>query len=77
MFHLYFGAFDLLLYLGGSYFALVLANAICDQMDATEATQATTSQSQTKLAPMQPMPSDWVAPSTKREAEVGVKLSLH
>ena len=31
MFHLYFGAFDILLYLGGIYFAMVLADAICEE----------------------------------------------
>ncbi|NEQ47580.1 MAG: hypothetical protein F6K00_30165 [Leptolyngbya sp. SIOISBB] len=31
MFHLYFGAFDVVLYLGGTYVALVLAKAICEE----------------------------------------------
>ncbi|MDB9529123.1 hypothetical protein PN498_24230 [Oscillatoria sp. CS-180] len=34
MFHLYFGAFDIALYLGGTYIALVLAKAICEEAPA-------------------------------------------
>lgn len=30
MFHLYFGLFDVVLYAGGVYCAIVLADAICD-----------------------------------------------
>lgn len=40
MFHLYFGLFDVVLYAGGTYFALVLANTICD--DRPRVTTAST-----------------------------------
>ncbi len=39
MFHLYFGAFDIVLYLGGTYVALVLADAICSNLESPKATQ--------------------------------------
>ncbi|NER79483.1 MAG: hypothetical protein F6K42_07850 [Leptolyngbya sp. SIO1D8] len=39
MFHLYFGAFDIVLYLGAAYFATVLANAICDNLEQPKVTQ--------------------------------------
>ncbi|MBE7384502.1 MAG: hypothetical protein F6J95_024190 [Leptolyngbya sp. SIO1E4] len=41
MFHLYFGAFDIVLYLGATYFAAVLAKAICDDLEQPRGTQAT------------------------------------
>jgi hypothetical protein len=44
MFHLYFGAFDIVLYLGGAYVAMVLAEAICeDRPKAKTLTQTHTS----------------------------------
>jgi hypothetical protein len=81
MFHLYFGAFDLVLYLGGIYAAMTLAKAICDQMDAAEASQAVDQGDQTvdaarAMAPMQPIPAHLAAPATKRE-EVSVKVSVN
>lgn len=39
MFHLYFGAFDIMLYLGGLYFSLVLSKAICDDLEQTKVAQ--------------------------------------
>ncbi len=72
MFHLYFGAFDIVMYLGGTYCAIALSKAICDQMDAT-ASQSVTPKA--TVAPMQPIPPHLAAPVTKRE-EVGVKVSV-
>jgi hypothetical protein len=85
MFHIYFGAFDFVLYLGGIYAAMTLAKAICDQMDAAEAAQALDQLEHTAdqvteaartMAPMQPIPAHLSAPATKRE-EVSVKVSLN
>ncbi|MFH7243762.1 MAG: hypothetical protein ACHWZW_13025 [Spirulina sp.] len=81
MFHLYFGAFDLVLYLGGIYAAMTLAKAICDQMDAAEVSQAVdqgdkTGDAARAMAPMQPIPAHLSAPATKREG-VGVKVSVN
>jgi hypothetical protein len=72
MFHLYFGAFDIVLYLAGMYGAIALSKALCDQMDEAEIAQiqATT---ETTLAPMQPIAPHLAAPVTKRETvSVGV-----
>ena len=73
MFHLYFGAFDIVLYLGGTYVAMALAKAICDQTDAAEATQRVAPKA--TVAPMQPIPPHLAAPATKRE-DLGVKVSV-
>ena len=51
MFHLYFGAFDIVLYLAGIYGAIALSKALCDQMDEAQAAQSLTTQ--TTTAPMQ------------------------
>ncbi len=84
MFQLYFGAFDLVLYLGGIYAAMTLAKAICDQMDAAEAhpvEQAVeadiTERSETRpvIAPMQPIPAHLAAPVAKRDG-ASVKVSV-
>lgn len=85
MFQIYFGAFDLVLYLGGIYAAMVLAKAICDQMDAAEASQAMVDQRDqavdqapetvSTIAPMQSIPTHLAAPVAKRDA-VGVKVSV-
>lgn len=77
MFHLYFGTFDIVMYLGGIYAAMTLAKAICDQMDAADVAQ-TISEAETEtvtIAPMQPIPAHLSAPVTKRE-EVGVRVSV-
>jgi hypothetical protein len=37
MFHLYFGLFDVVLYAAGAYFAIVLADAICDDRPTVSA----------------------------------------
>jgi hypothetical protein len=74
MFHLYFGAFDIVLYLGGMYFAIALANALCDQMDAAEDTQEVTATTPNTVAPMQSIPPHLVAPAAKRQ-DVGVRVS--
>ena len=42
MFHLYFGAFDIVLYLGATYSAMVLAKAICEERPV-EMSEAATS----------------------------------
>lgn len=85
MFQIYFGAFDLVLYLGGIYAALVLAKAICDQMDAAEVSQALDQRDQavdqtpetvSTMAPMQPIPTHLAAPVAKRDS-VGVSVSVN
>jgi hypothetical protein len=74
MLHLYFGAFDIVLYLGGTYFALVLSKAICDSMDEGEVVQTTTTAAE--IAPMQPIPAHLAAPVAKRE-DASVKVSIN
>lgn len=74
MFHLYFGAFDIVLYLGGIYFAIALANALCDQMDEADEAQDVTAATPNTLAPMQPIPPHLAAPAAKRQ-DVGVRIS--
>lgn len=76
MFHLYFGAFDIVLYLGGGYAAMVLANAICNRMDAADAAKASAQESTPELAPMQPIDPSLTAP-VKKTREATVKVSLH
>ncbi|PSR17759.1 hypothetical protein C8255_10990 [filamentous cyanobacterium CCP3] len=73
MFHLYFGGFDVLLYLGGIYGAIALSKALCDQMDAADIAQSSTTT--TALAPMQPLAPELIAPAAKRE-EVSVRVSV-
>ncbi|PZU99198.1 MAG: hypothetical protein DCF32_18760 [Leptolyngbya sp.] len=75
MFHLYFGAFDIVLYLAGLYGAIALSKALCDQMDEAEAVQNVTA-SPTQVAPMQAIAPHLVAPVTKRE-EVSVRVSAN
>ncbi len=75
MFHLYFGLFDIVLYLGGAYSAMVLANAICDRLDQADAARATTQDTTPELAPMQPIDPTLSAPVIKPRAEK-VKVSL-
>jgi hypothetical protein len=75
MFHLYFGAFDVVMYLGGGYAAWVLADAICDRMDAADAAQVKTRDGTPELAPMQPIDPSLTAPVKKTE-ETTVKVSL-
>ncbi len=75
MLHLYFGAFDIVLYLGGTYFALVLSKAICDSMDEGEVVQAVTTTA-AEVAPMQPIPAHLAAPVAKRE-DASVKVSIN
>ncbi len=76
MFHLYFGAFDVVLYLGGIYGAMALSKAICDQMDAAEASQTTTTATANAIAPMQAIAPHLAAPAAKRE-EVSVRVSAN
>lgn len=73
MFHLYFGAFDVVLYLGGIYAAMALSKSLCDQVDETEATQSVTTTSP-QVAPMQTIAPHLVAPAPKRD-EVSVRVS--
>jgi hypothetical protein len=85
MFHLYFGAFDLVLYLGGTYVAMTLAKAICDQIDEAEASPVgqgmktdiaeQASETSRVIAPMQPIPAHLAAPVAKRN-DGGVKVSV-
>ncbi|NMF84929.1 hypothetical protein [Nodosilinea sp. P-1105] len=78
MLHLYFGAFDVFLYLGGIYFAIALANAFCDQMDEAELSQdvnqAAANGDAATVAPIQQIPSHLTAPTAKRQ-DVGVKVA--
>ncbi len=73
MFHLYFGAFDIVLYLAGMYGAIALSKALCDQVDESEAAQTVTTTAP-QVAPMQTIAPHLVAPATKRE-EVTVRVS--
>jgi len=73
MFHLYFGAFDIILYLGAAYFAMILADAICDELEhpqnsqATETTQVDTANtSSTSTTSIQPSTPSVVAPRSER-----------
>ena len=75
MFHLYFGAFDIVLYLGGAYSAIAFANAICDRMDQADAAKAAAQETTPELAPMQPLDPSLTAPVTKPQ-NVSVKVSL-
>ncbi|MEM9003368.1 MAG: hypothetical protein AAGE59_07570 [Cyanobacteria bacterium P01_F01_bin.86] len=75
MFHIYFGAFDIVLYLGGTYFALVLANAICDDRPRLQATQEVTTTTPDAVASIQSATSRPVVPVPKRE-EVPVRVSV-
>ena len=75
-FHLYFGAFDIVLYLAGIYGAIALSKALCDQMDEAQAAQSLNENltTQTTTAPMQAIAPHLVAPAAKRKA-VSVKVS--
>lgn len=74
MFHLYFGMFDIILYLGGIYSALLVANAMCDQLDAAENSQKAVTGTSAKAA-LQPAASRPTVPVAKREeVRVGVGL---
>jgi hypothetical protein len=77
MFHLYFGAFDIVLYLGGAYSAMVLANAICDRLDQADAAQVTTTTTAAtpEMAPMQAIDPSLAAPVPQRQ-DAGVKVSV-
>lgn len=75
MFHLYFGAFDIVLYLGGIYAAMAFSKALCDQMDEAEAAQNVTTTTP-QVAPMQPIAPHLVAPAPKRE-DVSVRVSAN
>jgi hypothetical protein len=72
MFHLYFGAFDIVLYLAGIYGAIALSKALCDQLDEAQAAQSLTTQ--TTTAPMQAIAPHLIAPAANREA-VSVRVS--
>ncbi len=76
MFHLYFGAFDIVLYLGGAYSAIAFANAICDRMDQADAAKAAAQETTPELAPMQPLdPSPNVIDLDPGHVSVKVSLS--
>ena len=75
MFHLYFGLFDIVLYLGGAYSAMVLANAICDRLDQADAARAIAKTAAPELAPMQPIDPSLTAPVSKPQPE-SVKVSV-
>ena len=69
------GAFDVVMYLGGGYAAWVLADAICDRMEAADAAKAKTRDVTPELAPMQPIDPSLTAP-VKKTAATTVKVSL-
>ncbi|TVQ14820.1 MAG: hypothetical protein EA368_00785 [Leptolyngbya sp. DLM2.Bin27] len=72
MFHLYFGAFDIVLYLAGVYGAIALSKALCDQMDEAETAPAR-SATKAAIAPMQPIAPHLSAPVAQRKSvSVGV-----
>jgi hypothetical protein len=78
MFHLYFGAFDILLYLGGTYFAMVMANAICDQLEQDEVAQEETATEASTVAPRQSITTTLpTVPVVKKKEEVGVRVSVN
>lgn len=93
MFHIYFGAFDFVLYLGGIYAAMTLAKAICDQMDAAEAAQVvdqveqaaeqamlqTTAQPDETVRTMAPMQPipAHLSAPVTKREEVGVRVSVN
>lgn len=75
MFHLYFGAFDIVLYLGGAYFAVVMANAICgDQKRPQVIRPATTKTAETLTSAQAAMAQ--AAATSKREEDVPVQVSV-
>lgn len=76
MFHLYFGAFDIVLYLGGTYFAIVLANAICDDRERIKTTQETADTTPSTIASEQSTPTPSVVPIAKRK-DVPVRVSVN
>lgn len=71
MFHLYFGAFDIVLYLGGLYFSLVLSKAICDDLEHAQVTQTTTPS--TTVSPTRPVVT---VPTRKAVEEQSVRVSV-
>ncbi|ASC70718.1 uncharacterized protein XM38_016630 [Halomicronema hongdechloris C2206] len=76
MFHLYFGAFDIILYLGASYFAMVLAKAICDELDQVGTTQVVeASEAKTSHQSLQPSTQSPVASRSER-AEVQQQVTV-
>jgi hypothetical protein len=78
MFHLYFGAFDILLYLGGTYFAMVMANAICNQLEQDEVAQEETAIEASTVAPMASITTTLpTVPVVKKKEEVGVRVSVN
>ena len=76
MFHLYFGAFDIVLYLGGTYFAMVLANAICDDRERIKTTQETATTAPAAIATSQSTAASPVVPVAKRK-DVPVRVSVN
>lgn len=76
MFHLYFGAFDIVLYLGGTYFALVLANAICDGLEDSERSQTIETIASAPLTSAQVAATRPVAPAAKTE-NIQVKVAVN
>lgn len=70
MFHLYFGAFDIVLYLGASYFAMALANAICDSMEQPAAARTEAVES----APATPRATVAVPQRSKPQQQVKVSV---
>jgi hypothetical protein len=77
MFHLYFGAFDIFMYLGGIYFAMVFANAICDQWEQDSVVQEEATTDAATVTPVQSLASLPTVPVSKKKEEVSVRVSLN
>ncbi|MEL6383726.1 MAG: hypothetical protein AAFQ89_14980 [Cyanobacteria bacterium J06626_18] len=76
MFHLYLGAFDIVLYLGGAYFAMVMANAICDDQKQAKVIRPATTRTAETLTSAQATISRAAVPASKREEDVPVQVSI-
>ncbi|MGF1523770.1 MAG: hypothetical protein ACFBSF_15750 [Leptolyngbyaceae cyanobacterium] len=76
MFHVYFGAFDIVLYLGGVYVAVVVANAICDDQKHPQAVRSATAKTAETLTSAQTTISQSAARVTKREEDAPVQVSV-
>lgn len=63
MFHLYFGAFDVVLYTGAIYTAMALSKAICDDLEQGKTTQETTISPATQTT----LPTRAVAPDAQKD----------
>lgn len=72
MFHLYFGAFDIVLYLGATYSAMVLAKAICEERQIEMSEAATSAEVPSVLQPATSRVDSPFAVKTKATSRVTV-----